>query len=245
MKYSIKIKNHLETITNIESNEINYCEKYSCNIEEDFNKVLIEFFKEEDAEEEKDIYSDLDKIFTKFIIDKKNLEIANVEELIQKWQTEKKNQIFNNQNKEIISILMELSKYFENKSYLSELISNYLFMPFLLFFFKNMQGKLRKLDLYGIFIDEILEFDINFFQEEDKYIIDGKIDPEFDFIEYKKKIRNYFSIQQGKNFPLAVNLKGEVEYKEFIERMIIKVELKSESLIDYIYSVEILKERDE
>lgn len=243
MKYSIKIKNNLETTIDLESSSINYDEKYSCNIEEDFDKVFIEFFKKD--EEEKDIYSDLDKIFTKFIIDKNKLEITNIEELIQKWQIEKKNQIFNNQNKEIISILMELSKYFENKSYLSELISNYLFMPFIFFFFRNMKGKVSKLDLYGIFIDEILKFDINFFQKEDKYIIDGKIDSEFDFIEYKKKIRNYFSIPQGKIFPLEVNLNGEIEYKGFIESMIIKAELKSENLINYVYSIEILKERDE
>ncbi|MGL5123723.1 MAG: hypothetical protein ACRC6K_06165 [Fusobacteriaceae bacterium] len=242
MNYNIKIKNHLETTDEIKNNEVNYENNYACDIEEDSDKIIITFQKKEEQELEENIYSKLDKIFNRFIIDKKTLEIMNIDELGEKWKVEKKNQIFNSKNKEVISILMELSKYFENKEYLSKLISNYLFMPFILFFIKNIKEKSNKLEIYGVFIEEILQFDVDILKKEDKYILEGKIDPEFDAVDYKKNIRDYFSIQPGKPFSLLIDLKGEIEYDEFIKEFKVEINLKSEKLINYTYSIEILKE---
>lgn len=173
----------------------------------------------------------INRSFSKIEIDLKENKILNLKNMISKWKTNKKELLFETKDFGFISTIMMISDYFVEENSLEFLILNYSIIPYIILGLKKEKSEFR---IYREFYAKNLDFTVELKKDEDDdYIIEGKISNLFDMTGYKRMLREILKIEPSKNFNLNFKLKGKTIYKdEILKEMDIKIELEEN---DYNY----------
>jgi len=155
-------------------------DEYDIDINESDETLELNYKESIDTEEELDLREQIELINQNLKFSKDNLELLNVEELIQKWKVVKKENILKNQNKNTVSFLMYISKFYENKKALQDIIGSYSFIQFLLFFYrhKDLEKGEELIKVCNIIRSDNINFKMKLDKgtEENEYILSSRID---------------------------------------------------------------------
>lgn len=215
------------------------------------NREIKEYEDDDEEEEQQEqqqigVIDKLETLFDNIELDKKSFEVLNISNIMDKWKNLKKEIILNKHDTETIALLMHLSKYYGNKNILSNLIKNYSFLPFLIFFlkYKNKEKNEETLKISDVLsmdkIDFILNLEVG--KEENEHILSSKICSQFDKTGYRTELKRKLEIPASKNFPLDIELTGKYIYSDKLDNMTIEIRMISTGIMEYTKTIEITKE---
>lgn len=243
--YTLKIKKELENLKEEFEFENSIIEKiYKLEIKESEEEV--ELILHNDIEKQQDIgvINELELAFNKVKFKKETSEILNINEIQKKWKEIKKELVFKRQDTDVISLLMMISKFFENKESLSNILKNHSYIQLLTFFYKNKdkEGEIN-LQINNLFSRDVVDFVVTFKKDDDnEYIIHGTPPLSFGTTNYSIKVKNHLKIKAGSLFYPKLEISGKFVYKEVLESMKIELIMTSREDMKYKKTIEILKE---
>ena len=219
-------------------------DEYDIDINESDETLELNYKESIDTEEELDLREQIELINQNLKFSKDNLELLNVEELIQKWKVVKKENILKNQNKNTVSFLMYISKFYENKKALQDIIGSYSFIQFLLFFYrhKDLEKGEELIKVCNIIRSDNINFKMKLDKgtEENEYILSSRIDSDWDITSYEVDVMSIFKIPSNTQCSFNIELTGKYIYNEKLEYMKIELKISSKNLVNYIKTIEIV-----
>lgn len=211
-----------------------------CRTNEIYSKIKIEetsdifsiTFEDEKPRYENDIlehyYIKIGNIFKEIKLSKIDNSILNIQDLIFKWETLKKEIVFNIEDEMLVNYVFNMTKYYENKVILDFLLSNFNIIPFFKMIdyskLENNNNKEKILGLFGIFLEEKLEFKIKCeyskkYNGDEEILFSGEKNPNFDISEIKRNLREKYNITYDKVFNLNLKLSGKYVFNETFQEL--------------------------
>lgn len=241
----IKITKEIEKLDENLSYENSYIEEiFEISLVEKENELEITYKKEESQNNDKELHIELEELVQHLVYSKDNFKLQNIEEIINNWKKLKKESILKDQSKNVVSMLMHISKYYENGEILEKIIEHYSFIQFLLYFYKNKakDGEKSELSVCGIISNEKVEFQgmIEKGEDDNEYSLKTSLDPSFDIVEYEKELLDILQIPNSTFCPFTVELKGKYIYKEELEGMKIEIDVIGRDVVKYKKIIELI-----
>lgn len=239
----LKIKKELEKLDETLFFSSKIVEKeHEIEIKETENQIEIEI-KEDLKSDNKGLSDKIESVFNRLEFNRQNLELINLENLINKWKEVKKDILFSDSDRNESSTIMHIAKYYENQKTLYNIIKNYSYVPFLMFFYKNinLNEDEEEIKLCNALRNDKIDFKIKLEKGEDEneYILSSRLDPQFDITEYENDLINIFSIPKDIPCSFKIELSGKYIYKEKLEYMKIELKLTSREILNYTKTIEI------
>ena len=249
MEYRL-IVTHQET-----SNEkvLNNTKESIISIEEtsDFINIKLEEDKPKYPDDSiEQAYADISNVFREIKIEKNTNNIFNLKGIIEKWESVKKEIVFNTEDDMLVNFIINISKYYENEKSLEFLLKNFGIIPFFtLIDFKNLSSnndKIKNLNIYNIILTNPVIYKIKLKYNElingDKEItFSGDTAPEFDMVESKKILKEEFEIPSEKTFTLITTVAGKYVFKNSLESFEAVLKLEGGTYFKKEYTISLIK----
>lgn len=202
--------------------------------------------KEEEKEEETTLVEELERIFNNLKFSKENFELLNKDEIHKKWISTKKDNIFKRQDRKTVITLLELTKYFDDKDFLGEIVKTFSFIPILLYFYKNkdIENTDGILKIGSVMINDDVDFEVKLTKKEDEdkeYTISGIPPLNFGITDYRINLKNFLNVKASQLFYPKPEIKGDFIYGEHLEKLYVEILVTSRDDMRYIKTIEILE----